>query len=72
MLGFSVETLKTKEIVDTEVKQLRCELEIQQTKITDLSCRIFELEDKLKRNKIINIIWTIVVGLTVFLLSINY
>lgn len=72
MLGFSVETLKTKEIVDTEVKQLRCELEIQQTKITDLSCRIFELEDKLKRNRTINIIWTIVVGLAVFLLAINY
>ena len=72
MLGFSVETLKTKEIVDTEIRQLRCELEIQQTKNHELFCEIFELKHKLKRNRIINIIFTIVVGLAVFLLAINY
>ena len=72
MLGFSVETLKTKEIVDTEVKQLRCELEVQQTKNHELFCEIFDLKHKLKRDRIINIIWTIVVGTTVFLLAINY
>lgn len=72
MLGFSVETLKTKEIVDTEIKQLRCELEIQQEKNHELFCEIFKLKHKLKRDRIINIIWTIVVGLAVFLLAINY
>lgn len=72
MLGFSVETLETKELIDEETRKLKYDLEIQQAKITDLSCRIFELEHKLKRDRIINIIWTIVVGLTVFLLVINY
>ena len=72
MLGFSVETLKTKEIVDTEIKQLRCELEMQQAKNHELFCEIFELKHKLKRDRVINIIWTVVVGVTVFLLAINY
>lgn len=33
MLGFSVETLKTKEIINTEVEQLKCDLITQQEKI---------------------------------------
>lgn len=72
MLGFSVETLKTKEIVNTEVEHLKYDLRIQQEKNHELFCEIFELKHKLKKDRIINIIWTIVVGLIVFLLAINY
>ena len=67
-------TVYVDEKVETKIKidELEKQVEFQQMKINDLDFELSQLDQREKHDRVINVVWTICVGIIIFLLAINY
>ena len=68
MIVYVDEKVETKSKIDELEKQV----EFQQMKINDLDFKLSQLDQREKHDRVINVVWTICVGIIIFLLAINY
>jgi hypothetical protein len=61
-----------KEETKSEIDELKKQVEFQQMKINDLDFRLSQLDQRERHDRVINVVWTICVGIIIFLLAINY